>query len=921
MSRKLIWLGMLSLVLAPGGAMSLGLGEIRLESYLNQPLNAQIALSAGSSDELSSLKVGLASQEAFNRRGVPRPAYLNGLKFRIDRSAPGGAIIAVTSDAPIVEPFVTFLVEAQWSGGRVLREYTVLLDPPVFTAGQAGSEAPQARRSEPTRRPSTSSEPPAAQPDPSPAPGIRASAEPGGYSGAEYGPVQRNETLYRIAERVRPDGSVTTNQVMMALFHANPGAFDGNINRLRAGAILRVPPRQEIGGVAAREATAEVRRHMDDWRGAAPQAERLVLAPPSDGAAPAAPATRPGEAGSGADQGQLMGAVQDLRNQLEETRRLMEVKDAEIAALQQRLADLEAGAPADTGAAPPAEGQAGGEEAFDSEARSEVTPTDAEPVPGDEAAAEAPEPAVAPRTEPVAPTPAQPAAAAPSLLDRVLGVLGSLWLWLLIGLALVAAAGVYFLRNRDSRSIEEDLAETGTWGTLEPARAAAALGGGESMRTGRGRSDADGPSIVVEEQHASPVVRERPAATTEPETPEEDYRYPFEDTIAGETGINLDQSDPLAEADFHMAYGLYDQAAEIIKKAIEREPDRYDLRRKLLDICFVWGNSEEFIAQAREVRQMSSDEATADWGKVAIMGRQISPGEPMFAAAGEEIGEVDVDFEASATGAPDFDLSAGTGEGEGEGEGEDWLDFDVGESAEGFGVGDTRQQPALRPGSDETAELNLEDLGIDLDLGETGEHALRNLAERAPELSAEEAGQPAVQPEEESDDGTLMMEAGDYEEVSSDAPTASSEQVELENEPTWIGKSEEPTLTSERAEDPTTEVESVDEDLDLDDLASQLRGELDETREARAASDDDLTQLAPELPPEWSGKPQHADPEADTREMAPVTMSEVGTKLDLARAYIDMGDPDGARSILEEVLDEGDDAQQDEAKQLLATLD
>lgn len=905
MSRKLIWLGMLSLVLAPGGAMSLGLGEIRLNSYLNQPLDARIALSVSSNDDLGSLEVDLASQEAFARRGVPRPAYLNGLTFRIDRSAPGGAIIEVRSDRPIVEPFVTFLVEAQWRGGRVLREYTVLLDPPVFTAGGAGTEAPEARRVEPSQRPAQ--EPPAARPDPSPSPGAAASV------GAEYGPVQRNETLYRIAERVRPDRSVTTNQVMLALFRTNPQAFDGNINRLRAGAILRVPPRQEFDGLAAREATAEVRRQMDAWRGQPEATERLVLTPPGDGAAPAAPTTSPGEAGAGtgAAQGELMGAVRDLRNQLEETRRLMEVKDAEIAALQQRLADLEAGAP-DAAAAAPTESPAAGEEAFESEARSELTPTGAEPAPDSDATGAAPEPAVAPQTSPVAATPAQPAAS-PSLLDSVLGVLGSLWLWLVIGLVLVGAAGFYFLRHRDGRSIEEDLAETGTWGTLEPARTFTAAGAAEPVRA-RGGADGEPASMLVEE---SPVVpRARPAAPPDAESAEEDYRYPFEDTIAGETGINLDQSDPLAEADFHMAYGLYDQAAEIIKKAIEREPDRYDLRRKLLDICFVWGNSEEFLAQARGVQQMNKAESKADWGKVAIMGRQICPGEAMF-AAGEDTEEVDVDLVSPEAAAPDVDIAAAGDEGE------DWLDFDVGESAEGFGTGDTRQQPALKPDrTDQTAELNLEDLGIDLDLGETGEHALRNMADRAPELSGEE---PAVEPEEESDDGTLMMEAGDFEDVSSDAPTASSERVELENEPTWIGKSDEPTLTSEtadRQEDPTTEVEAVDEDLELDDLTSALKGEIDETREARAAVDEDATQLAPELPAEWARRPEPepVDPEADTREMAPVTMSEVGTKLDLARAYIDMGDPDGARSILEEVLDEGDDAQQDEAKQLLETL-
>ncbi|NGP52904.1 hypothetical protein G6N75_05250, partial [Thioalkalivibrio sp. XN8] len=132
MSRKLIFIGVLSLILAPGAALSLGLGEIRLNSYLNQPFDAEIGLSVAGPGELESLEVELASADAFSRYGLARPAYFDELQFQVVRNGPGGAVIRITSASAIVEPFMTFLLEASWSGGRILREYTVLLDPPVF---------------------------------------------------------------------------------------------------------------------------------------------------------------------------------------------------------------------------------------------------------------------------------------------------------------------------------------------------------------------------------------------------------------------------------------------------------------------------------------------------------------------------------------------------------------------------------------------------------------------------------------------------------------------------------------------------------------------------------------------------------------------------------------------------------------------
>jgi len=1044
MSRKLILLGVLSLVLAPGVALSVGLGDIRLNSYLNQRMDAEIPLRVSTREDLESLEVQLASRETFNRYGLDRPGFFDELEFRVRGDDPANAVIDVTSTQPIIEPFVTFLVEVNWSGGRILREYTVLLDPPTFLPARepAAVEAPAAPA------PAAETQRPAPVSRPVPAP--QAIATPASAAATEFGPVQRNDTLWEIAQRVRPDSALTTNQVMVALYRANPNAFGGNINRLRAGAILRVPSRAQIASVSTGEANAEVRSQNQAWqsRVAAAPARRLELAPPAEGPDRAAPPATTAPAGTtetaaaaaaAAPSPQLLEAVDQLRGELAETRRLMEVKDAEIAALQSRLAEIESeGVPVQPLPAAPVE-------------RPDAVETDVDDAPAGAVGETevAPEPVVEPAPEPapvvVAPV-VTPPVAAPSVMDRALLLLGSLWLWLVLAIVLIIAAVVLFLRRRNEgeSSIEEDLAETGKWAALDAAagnaspQATAGVAAAAAGTAPPPRSRDTLESILVEESKPAappPEPEPLPAPAPEPEVAgDEDYQYPFEDTIAGETGINLDQSDPMAEADFHMAYGLYDQAAEIVKKAIEREPDRYDLRRKLIDICFVWGNADEFLAQARAVREMGGADEAADWAKIAIMGRQIAPGEAMFAAG--EAPAVDVDLGG------DMAVPQDTGESG------EWLDFDVGESDQpAVTLGDTQEHPgpgAKRP-IEETAELNLEDLGIDLDLGESGEHALEDLAAHAPDEAGDEesftgtmrledtpafdssadesdepdtrlAPAPSFESEDEDEDedgGTLMMQALDT--PPSDDPTQRGEALGLsEDDPTLSGLSgisnealgegdtllsqtrlseegdeapgeDDPTLTGfeslaadvgedeqeddedrtmlarfEAADDsPTTEMGTIDEDVDLDldeltqvlesDLESykseededatqmaprysgesdgdadatmmapslQERGEQDEAEDE--AQDADATQMAPRPDAEEAGSSYEA---GDTREMSPVEMNEVGTKLDLARAYIDMGDPEGARSILGEVVEEGDEAQREEARELLDNLD
>ena len=290
--------GALALLLAPVGVWALGLGEIELKSALNQPLDAEIQLVSATPEELSNLTVGLASRATFDRYGLDRPAYLDGMTFRIGTNDLGRPVILVNSRRPITEPFVTMLVEAIWARGRLLREYTVLLDPPILLNSTVLLPVPEVARSiqpaatglpdttrpaGPINRPAPAPvAPPTAINRPAPAPvapptvptapplqtrePIRIGAP--SSAGGSYGPIRRAETLWAIAEQYRPEG-ITMNQMLVAIYSANLHAFGGNMNTLYQDVTLRIPQLAELGGVSSVAATQEALRQTALWEGGA----------------------------------------------------------------------------------------------------------------------------------------------------------------------------------------------------------------------------------------------------------------------------------------------------------------------------------------------------------------------------------------------------------------------------------------------------------------------------------------------------------------------------------------------------------------------------------------------------------------------------------------------------------------------------
>ncbi|MFP6829017.1 MAG: FimV/HubP family polar landmark protein [Gammaproteobacteria bacterium] len=417
----------LVLLLTPVGTWALGLGDIELRSALNQPLDAEIHLVSATPDALSSLRVALASQETFDRYGLDRPAYLGEIIFDVGTDSLERPIISMSSRGPMAEPFVTVLVEASWSRGRLLREYTVLLDPPVLLPMPAAAPTVQAAQAgaPDVTQPAAAINRPAATPVPAPVPVpatlMAQPVEPvqaATPSPGTYGPVRSAETLWSIAEQHRPNG-VTMDQMVVALYRANPQVFDGNMNTLYLGSILRIPQLAELSKMTAAAATEEALRQAADWQTGTDTQARLRLVTPGS-AANADITTGGSTAAATTEIAALEGELGTALNELSESQRLLEIRDQQLQDLQAQLAAAQ-----------------------DTEARL-----------AEQIAAVTPPAAV---TRVVVP-PIQP-----SLLSRVLGWLTSPIL--LIGLGLLALLGtaVWYLRFRQQDT--DDMA--GRWEALE----------------------------------------------------------------------------------------------------------------------------------------------------------------------------------------------------------------------------------------------------------------------------------------------------------------------------------------------------------------------------------------------------------------------------------------------------------------------
>ena len=638
--------------LGSGVAQALGLGEIELQSYLNEPLDAEIVLPQSRGVNPADVFVNIASEQAYERVGLDRNQFLSKLRFQVVTRNDGSLIVNVSSREPLREPYLNFLLELTWPSGRLMREYAVLVDPPVYAEESGVQEqvsTPTVSTTQTTSQPSTSRS----------AESVRRQAQAerslsSGYQADTFGPTGASDTLWTIASRMRPDNSVSMQQVMLAIQDLNPNAFMGNnINRLKRGEVLRVPSLDQIQSRTRAEATRLVAQQNQEFQSpqrtvdatAAQQPEpaspgaatsggdelKLVVADetgsePSEGGSAGGDSELPGGVDAGTavameelesarrENDELNSRVEDLQDQVQTLQRLLELKNTQLAEMQQGTG----GEPAEQAA--PVEGEVAEEAAEETAAAEDMAAVD------EAAEGDAPVAVDADMTE--TDTETEDAA----------------------GSAEMAESETVVDDADDMADAQGAGEETGVAGTEEPTDSDEAETGEETAAAAPAASE--------------PAEAEEPAPEPAPQAPAADKGFPGNviDAITGNPmyqialggglivllllllllarrnanrekafyeqlnsdsdegtdsfDLSLDEEDQesvagnaLEEADTYIAYGRHDQAAQTLETAISREPSRTDLRLKLLGVYADTQDRGSFEKQFREIEALEDEEA------------------------------------------------------------------------------------------------------------------------------------------------------------------------------------------------------------------------------------------------------------------------------------------------------------------------
>ena len=776
--RKLVLAIAAASALSSGMAQALGLGELTLKSTQNQPLLAEIELLDVKDLTAAEVVPSLAPPDEFTKAGVPRPAFLDDLRFTPVINANGKSVLRVTSSQPLSEPFVKFLVQVMWPSGRLLRDYSVLLDPAKFSPQTAAA----------------------------------ASSAPASASG-QYTTTSR-DTLWEIAAKARNGGSV--QQTMLAIQALNPDAFiNGNINRLKTGQVLRLPDAAQSVQLSPGKAVNEVASQNADWRsgrrttplaqqldatGRQPVAAKaparadsndslsLVAASAAKGKGAVGDAknvsdklamTEEGLDSARRENAELQSRMQDLQSQLDKLQRLIELKNDQLAKLQ-----ADSSTPVDPAAAIPAQ----------------LAPQAGDSPEADIAAAQEGAPATA-----VPPAPAQDGSATPRAERNIQDLLGSPVLMGLVGGAAVLLLLLLLLLARRRKAQQT---------ALKHARMAREL-----EEEAEFPSDLDMPPGSFEGLEVPPPSVRLDAAPA-PAAPAAPVIAPV---VAG-VSLSKPGADALIQAEQLIEQRQLNEAEQLLAGAIEQEPQRSDLRLKLMQVYGELGERDAFIAQERQLVANGKNHAEVEQLKQRYPAMALAAGIATAAVAAQlqaqfvkEMMRDDREVEPEPQNTPDefdqdFDLSLD--------------DLEAASPTELAPESNPDSEPSFEDVLKQQAEASGDDLsGFDLDLPADFDLSL-----------ADEAAAPAAEPDSFS--------------------------------------------------------------LELDKVNAELQ-RLSQSLEQ------------PSVVPSFAD-----EPEFDFLSGA----DETATKLDLAQAYIDMGDDEGARDILTEVVEEGNPQQQAEALELLSRL-
>ncbi len=598
-----------SAVLLSSAASAAGLGKLTVLSALGQPLRAEIELTAVSNDEAKGLVARLAPAEAYRAANIEFNPALLSLRFNVEQRA-GRQFVRISSTQPLNEPFVDLLLELAWDNGRLVREYTFLLDPAELRAPQPAQVAAGSAAAAAAQRPRAAAPAPAAEAPAQPAParpqrGARAdetaateNAAPRAPAAASRYRVRSGDTLSGIATRVKPV-DVSLDMMLVALYRANPDAFIGNnMNRLKSGQILSVPAGDALRDIDGGEAHGTVVAHAADFNAyRAKLAGQVATSTPAretpagqraTGRITAKVEERPTAANESQDQlrlskalpapaaagGDKAGATTSAEDTI--------AKEKELADAQQRVKELEKNVnqleeliTVKSGAGAAATGRA-------AEGMKPIQPAQT-PAATEEAAKPAPK--IKPK--------AKPAPQEKSLLDTLMD--NVVYIGAGAAVLLLAALGLS-QRRRKQAAPKVAAAEPSILG------AAAQPAPGQAMFAETGGQSVDTNDSVFNSSFA-------PSASQ----------------------LDTNEVDPLAEAELYLAYNFDTQAEDILKEALRNDSHRHPVRLKLLEIYAARKDVRAFETQATELYSLTGGKGD-EWVQAASMGRALDPANPMYAA-------------------------------------------------------------------------------------------------------------------------------------------------------------------------------------------------------------------------------------------------------------------------------------------------
>ncbi|AOS98607.1 hypothetical protein AUP74_03241 [Microbulbifer aggregans] len=973
------------LVSALGGnaALALGLGEVKLNSALNQPLNAEISLLQTRGLGEGEIKVRLANPEDFERAGVDRSYLLTELRFDVDYSG-REPVIRISSRGPIREPFLNFLVETRWPSGRLLREYTLLMDLPAFSNTAASQpvraaerERQQVQRQAPAPQPAPRPQPvvPAqpeqvsqpepvveeqpAQPEPRQEPVAEEPVElrneaatPAAEQSRVYGPVSANETLWEIALENRTSGEFSVHQNMLAIQRLNPEAFIGdNINLLKKGAVLRLPNAEQVRQLTLSEAVAEVASQNESWRqrSGVPEATgapldaraatedrsasdtvegRVSLAAPGDNESV--------QSGSGSGAGEsealegelavteeeldksrleneeLQERISELDEQIDTMERLVEVSNEELRAVQDASSQAEPSAdPLAIADEAESVDAAAGEEAgelTDEGGTTEVAAAE-EPAEADSAADQ--------RNRVVVQTQSEP-----TLVDRLMENIQLIGIG--IGGLLIAIAGFISWRRRK----EEE----------------------EAMRR------------VEAEMAAERSLADAPSETESEGEFAVGHSAEMEDSFDLGELDDIGTDDPVSEAEIHLSLGQYGEAESKLIAGLDKSPQNVDARLMLLEVYAHQQDAGKFDEHYHKLLEVS-DGPAAD--RAARLRESIAGAEPFEApssmdfssesleaaqlddisasfdddfsadnSAGQEdaglLDDLSADFSSDSASGFESEYSSQSGD-----KLEDDFSLDLGSDFNIDSDLESQDEASDAPAESESDDFNLDDLvSADLEL-DSLDLELENDSEVTPEAQAggSEAGDDFG-----SLDLDLDLDTGPAQAEEPEQPAERDGGLDFDLDLTPVedsdaGPSEAAATDSQEDfdSDAFEDFSDLGGELDLDSVdLDDISGDMDQAQPSAESQPEEISEAAgagAETQATASGSEADFedlgfDLEGDLDSELNLLdgSDEVGTKLELAQAYMDMGDRDGARDILNEVVEEGQGEHCDRAREMLERM-